>query len=138
MSTITRWRGGVLAPIDWPNVSWFPLFAPSIRIEDYLDGDRYVVRAELPGVDPEKDLRVSYDEGQLRLDVVRQEAQRDKTRSEFHYGSFFRLISLPTGVKEDTIVARYADGILEITAKVGEPEPSAKEIPIKVENGKKH
>ena len=138
MSTITRWRGGTLAPMDWPNLSWLPQLGPSIRIEDYLDGDRYVVRAELPGVDPAEDLRVSYDEGQLRLDVVRKEAQRDKTRSEFRYGSYYRLISLPAGVKDDTIVARYANGILEITAKIGEPESSAKEIPIKVENGKKH
>ncbi|WP_278045647.1 hypothetical protein [Micromonospora kangleipakensis] len=38
---------------------------------------------------------------------------------------------------EKTIAARYADGMFEITAKVGDIMPGAKEIPIKVENGEK-
>ncbi|RZU76650.1 hypothetical protein EV384_5316 [Micromonospora kangleipakensis] len=44
---------------------------------------------------------------------------------------------MPTGVMEKTIAARYADGMFEITAKVGDIMPGAKEIPIKVENGEK-
>ncbi|WP_406045168.1 Hsp20/alpha crystallin family protein [Micromonospora sp. NBC_00898] len=138
MSTITRFTGGALAPFDWTNLSLFPLLAPSIRIEDYQDGDQYVIRAEMPGIDPVKDVRITFADSELRLDVVRKETSRpDKTRSEFHYGSFSRTIPLPAGVTEKTIAARYADGMLEITAKVGDIKPGAKEIPIKVENGKK-
>lgn len=138
MSTIARFRGGALAPFDWANLSLFPLLAPSIRVEEYMAGDQYVIRAELPGIDPLKDVRITYAGGELRLDVVRKEPTHpDKTRSEFHYGSLFRSIPLPTGVIEKTITARYADGILEITAKVGENRPEAKEIQVKVENGKK-
>ncbi|MEV0724359.1 Hsp20/alpha crystallin family protein [Micromonospora purpureochromogenes] len=138
MSTITRFTGGALAPFDWTNLSLFPLLAPSIRIEDYLDGDQYVIRAEMPGIDPVKDVRITFADSELRLDVVRKETTRhDKTRSEFHYGSFSRTIPLPAGVMEKTIAARYADGMLEITAKVGDIKPGAKEIPIKIENGKK-
>ncbi|NYF60059.1 Hsp20/alpha crystallin family protein [Micromonospora purpureochromogenes] len=138
MSTITRFTGGALAPFDWTNLSLFPLLAPSIRIEDYLDGDQYVIRAEMPGIDPVKDVRITFADSELRLDVVRKETtRRDKTRSEFHYGSFSRTIPLPAGVMEKTIAARYADGMLEITAKVGDIKPGAKEIPIKIENGKK-
>lgn len=138
MSTIMRCRGGALTSFDRSNLSWFPLLAPSIRIEDHLDGDQYEIRAELPGIDPARDLRVTYAGGELRLDVVRKETQTDKGRSEFHYGSFFRVIPLPPGIKEETMAARYVDGILEITATVGEPESPVKEIPIKVEYGKKH
>lgn len=138
MSTIARFREGALAPFDWANLPLFPLLAPSIRVEDYMEGDQYFVRAELPGIDPVKDVRITFADGELRLDVVRKETTHpDKTRSEFHYGSFFRIIPLPTGVMEKTITARYADGILEITAKVGEIKPAVKEIPVKVENGKK-
>ncbi|MFC0005213.1 Hsp20/alpha crystallin family protein [Micromonospora siamensis] len=134
MSTVTKFRGGTIAPFDWTNLSWFPLLAPTIRVEDYLDGDRYVVRAELPGIDPAKDVRITRTGENLRLDVVRRESHADKARSEFHYGSFSRLIPLPAGVKPETIAARYADGILEISATVGEPEPTPREIPVTVEH----
>ncbi|GIJ21982.1 Hsp20/alpha crystallin family protein [Micromonospora lutea] len=138
MSTITRWKRGPLAPFDWADLSLFPMLAPSIRIENYLEGDQYVIRAELPGIDPVKDVRITYAGGELRLDVERKElVHQDKIRSEFHYGSFFRTIPLPTGAIEKTIAARYVDGILEITAKVAEPAPVTKEIPVKIENGKK-
>ncbi|MEV4483892.1 Hsp20/alpha crystallin family protein [Micromonospora coxensis] len=137
MSTVTKFRGGALAPFDWTNLSWFPLLAPTIRVEDYLDGDRYVIRAELPGIDPAKDVRVTRTGDTLRLDVVRREGHADKVRSEFHYGSFSRLIPLPAGVKPETIAARYADGILQISATVGEIEPTAQEIPVTVEHSGK-
>jgi HSP20 family protein len=39
-------------------------------------------------------------------------------RSEFRYGSFCRVISLPEGTKEDDLKATYADGILEVRAPV--------------------
>ncbi|MFC8848618.1 MULTISPECIES: Hsp20/alpha crystallin family protein [unclassified Micromonospora] len=139
MSTVTKFRGGgTLAPFDWTNLSWLPMLAPTIRVEDYLDGDRYVVRAELPGVDPAKDVRITLTGENLRLDVVRRESHADKVRTEFHYGSFSRLIPLPAGLKQETLKAAYADGILEISATVGETEPTAREIPITVEHGGAH
>jgi HSP20 family protein len=137
MSTITRLRGGALTPFDWPSLSWFPLFAPTIRVEDYLEGDRYVVRAELPGIDPAKDVKISYAGGELKLEVERVESRKDRLHSEFHYGSFSRVLALPAGAKEDTISAEYKDGILEITVQVAEPAPVAKTIPIAVGNGKR-
>ncbi|MBX6354690.1 MAG: Hsp20/alpha crystallin family protein [Micromonosporaceae bacterium] len=137
MSTITRFRGGALAPFDWSSLSWFPLFAPAIRVEDYLEGDRYVVRAELPGIDPAKDVTISYSGGALKLEVERAESRKDRMHSEFHYGSFTRVLSLPSGAKEDTIAATYKDGILEITVQVAEPAPAVKTIPVAVGNGTK-
>ena len=138
MSTITRWRRGTLAPFDWADLPLLPMLTPSIRIENYLEGDQYVIRAELPGIDPAKDVRITFAGGELRLEVERKEVVHpDKIHSEFHYGSSFRTIPLPTGVIEKTIAAHYIDGILEITAKVAEPTPVMKEIPVKVENGKK-
>lgn len=35
--------------------------APYVRIEDYLEEDTYVLRAEMPGIDPDKDLDISID-----------------------------------------------------------------------------
>jgi HSP20 family protein len=132
----TRLRAGGLAPFNWSDLSWLPFLEPSIRIEDYIDDDRYVVRAELPGVDPVKDVDVTYADGVLRPSVVRGEEHREKSgRTEFHYGSFHRTIPLPEGAKADTITAKYANGILEITMLVGEPTVVGKHIPISVGNG---
>jgi HSP20 family protein len=131
-TAMARWRTGALTPFEWTNLSWFPLFAPSIRIEDFVDGDNYVVRAELPGVEPTKDVEITFVDGALRLHVVRTEEHKDHARSEFHYGSFFRSIPLPAGAIEEKITARYTDGILEITVPIGTPAPTGKPIPIEV------
>lgn len=132
MSTITRARGG-LTPLEWVNnLSLFPFLAPNIRIEEFLDGDTFVVRAELPGVDPAKDITVTYVDGELRLHAVRPVGERDRTRSEFHYGTLYRTVPLPAAVREETITAEYADGILTITALVGAAETTGKPIPITV------
>lgn len=128
-----RWRGnGSLVPFDWSPLSWLPFLEPPIRIEEYLDDDRYVVRAELPGIDPAKDVDVTYADGVLHLSVVRAREHRDNGRSEFHYGSFHRAIPLPAGAREDSITATYSHGILEITVPVGEPASRRKQIPISV------
>ncbi len=130
----TRLRGN-LTPFDWADLSWFPFVEPTIRIEEFLDESRYVVRAELPGVDPAKDLDLTYVEGALRLTVRRTGDHREKGRSEFHYGSFHRTITLPAGTKDDTIRARYANGILEVTATIGEPVGLGVHIPVETGNG---
>lgn len=138
MSTLVRWRGGAPAPFDWSSMfdwldlSQFPPFSSMIRVEDFRDGDRYVVRAELPGIDPAKDVRIACEDGMLRLDVERTEEHKDKVRSEFRYGSFHRAIPLPAGAREDTIKARYVNGILEITVTVAEEPAGARTIPIEV------
>jgi HSP20 family protein len=137
MSTITRFRGGPLAPFDWSSLSWLPLFAPTIRIEEFLEGGRFVVRAELPGIDPAKDVKISYANGVLKLEVERTESHKEQLHSEFHYGSFSRTVDLPAGAKEESIAATYTDGILEITVEVAAPTAVAKPIPIKIGNGKK-
>jgi HSP20 family protein len=135
MSTLTRFRGTTLNPFDF-GLSWLPMLGPVIRLEDSLEDDRYVLRAEMPGVDPAKDVRLTLTQGELRLQVERKEQQAEKGRSEFHYGTFYRTIPLPAGVQADTLTATYTDGILEITALVGETEAGVKPIPITVGKGK--
>jgi HSP20 family protein len=117
--------------------SWLPMFGQGIRIEEKVEDDRYVLRAELPGIDPAKEVQLSVVRGELRLQVERQEAPVERGRSEFHYGTMFRSVTLPAAVKADTLTASYADGILEVTALIGEPDPETKSIPISVGKVKK-
>jgi HSP20 family protein len=120
---------------DLADLAWFPFLEPVLRIEEYRDDDRFVVRAEIPGVDPAKDVTILAEDGLLRIGAVRLEETKDEARTEFRYGTFHRTITLPPGTREDTITAAYANGILEITMKIGEPRQSSRTIPIAVTNG---
>lgn len=114
--------------VDLPTEGW-------LRVEEIREGDDMVVRAELPGIDPERDVEVTVSDGVLHISAHREEQseQKDKDtlRSEFHYGSFVRNLPLPPGVHEDDVKATYKDGILEIRMPVGEEEKSsATRIPV--------
>ena len=89
-----------------------------LRVEEFREGETLVVRAELPGIDPEKDVDVSVRDGELNIRAERQEntenANKDGYRSEFRYGSFARTVQLPRGARQEDIKASYRDGVLEI------------------------
>jgi HSP20 family protein len=97
-----------------------------IRVEEYLDGNTLVVRAEAPGLDPDADIDVSIVDGALQIKAERKETkeekEKDSYRSEFRYGSFFRSLPLPADVKEEDITATYKDGVLEVRTPVPERE----------------
>ena len=89
-----------------------------MRVEEYREGDTLVVKAELPGIDPDKDVKISLTEGRLRVRAERQQGsehkEKDSYRSEFHYGSYLREFAVPVGVKQQDIKASYKDGVLMI------------------------
>jgi HSP20 family protein len=89
-----------------------------LRVEEFRDGDDLVVRSELPGIDPDRDVELTVADGvlQIRARKEQRNEQRDENliRSEFHYGVFVRNVPLPPGVKEEDIRATYRDGVLEI------------------------
>ena len=59
-----------------------------MRLEDEIKDGRYVVRAEMPGVDPVKDIDITVRDGQLTIKAERSEKKDFDGRSEFSYGSF--------------------------------------------------
>jgi HSP20 family protein len=95
-----------------------------ISLEEFADGDDLVVRAQLPGIDPDRDIDLSVADGVLRISAHRQERAEEKDkdtyRSEFRYGSFVRNVALPAGTEEGGIKASYKDGILEVRVPVGD------------------
>ena len=107
---------------DWFDTTWpFSEHSP-IRIEDSIDEDKYTVRAELPGFEPEKHIHVTADEGLLTIAAERETETRKADRSEFRYGSFSRTVSLPSGADTSKIDAKYTHGILEITVPIEKRE----------------
>ena len=101
------------------------------------EGD-LVVRIELPGIDPGKDVQVSVEDGVLRVSGERRRdaamEQAGYFRREAAYGAFERGIRLPEGVKAESVTASYDNGVLEIViSKAAEPM----RIPVHADNGSK-
>ena len=91
-------------------------WAPAIDVVQE-DGD-LVVRAELPGVKLE-DVDMTVHRGVLTISGKREE-QREEERGgylvrERRSGSFRRSLQLPEGLDEDSIRARFENGVLEVT-----------------------
>ena len=101
-----------------------------MRLEDEMKGEHYEVRAEIPGVDPAKDIDITLRDGQLTIRAERSEKKEFDGRSEFSYGSFVRTVPLPAGADEDDVKATYDKGILTVSVAVREPKPTEKHVPI--------
>ena len=112
-----------------------PVFdARMMRLEDEMTKDgRYEVRAEIPGVDPAKDVDITVHEGRLTIKAERTEKTETSGRSEFSYGSFTRTVTLPQGADEDDVKATYDKGILTVSVGVSEPKKTEKKIEIQSE-----
>jgi len=120
--------------VDWfeePFLTLRPYLAQPIRVEEYVEGDHYMIRAELAGIDPEKDVEVTVGSGYLTIRAERSDKTEGKHRSEFRYGSFSRTMRLPANADEDAVTATYRDGILTISVGLKtEQKASAKKIEV--------
>ena len=92
-----------------------PYLAQPIRVEDFAASGRYVVRAELPGFDPDKDIEVTVGPGLLTIHAERTDEFEGKHRSEFRYGNFTRTVSLPADADNDDVTAGCHNGILTVS-----------------------
>lgn len=109
---------------------------PYIRVEDYIEDSTYVLRAEIPGIDPDKDVELTIDRGRLIIRGERREETKDKHRQEFQYGSFSRSILLPQGLTPEEISATYADGVLEVRVPIPKAgSGSAVKVPVQRPEG---
>jgi HSP20 family protein len=121
---------------------WFPgsmlreawLAKDSVRIEEFAEEDALVVRAEMPGIDPDKDVEISVHDGMLHIKAERKESSehKDKSgyRSEFSYGMFERTLALPAGVSDKDVTATYKDGILEVRVPLTKGTAEASKISV--------
>lgn len=119
--------------LDWLESSstfGFATMRNLIRVEGYMDGDDYVLRAEMPGIDPDRDVDVTIEGDLLTIHGERREEERDKTHSEFRYGAFSRSLRLPPGAKRDEVAATYDAGVLEIRIPIGKASAEATKIPV--------
>ncbi len=137
MNSILRRDPRTMMPdlIDWfeaPFITLRPHLAQPIRVEEYTEDGKYVVKAELAGIDPDKDAEITVGGGYLTIRAERHEMVEKPHRSEFRYGSFTRTLSLPADANPDDVTASYAHGILTVTVGTKEIKPpEVKRIEIK-------
>jgi HSP20 family protein len=108
--------------------------AAPIPIEEVIEGQELVVRAEIPGVDPDKDIEVTVDDHSLTIKAERssriEETGKATYRSEFQYGSMMRRIRLPKDAGVKDVSATYRDGVLEVRMPVPDGAPSVQQVPV--------
>ncbi len=113
----------------------------------YRDGDVFVAKMDLPGVDPST-IDIDVDDRTLSVSAERKsdEVQRDDkshwVSRERSYGAFARQLTLGTGLDLAHIDADYADGVLTLTIPIAE-EAKPRKISVttsgkkaKIEQGK--
>lgn len=138
---LTRWESRAL---EWPSRwrRWLDTdLEPDrwLRVEERQEDGTLVIRAEIPGIDPDRDVDVSVSEGVLHLSATREERRehegKGSVHSEFRYGQFHRDMSLPAGVDESAITANYHDGILEVRVPWPATAPAASVTKVPVAHG---
>lgn len=91
-------------------------------VDLFRDGDRYVMLADLPGIDPGS-IDVDVDGGQLTIRAQRTADTREGVRwlaRERGGGLFLRQFTLGDGVDIDGISASYDSGVLSVIIPVSE------------------
>lgn len=135
MTTVVRRRPNPVTEIlnwfDEPGMNLRGLgLTPYVRIEDYVEDDTYVIKAEMPGIDPEEDVNIQVDGDMLVIQGERRDEEHEKNRHEFHYGSFSRTLPLPHGCKAEDITATYTDGVLKLTVPLEGQAEAPRRIPV--------
>jgi HSP20 family protein len=105
----------------WPSVralgapestGWLP------SVDVFEKDNRLVTKVDLPGMKKE-DVHVEVTDGQLAISGERKSETEDKKenvyRSERSFGSFYRSVPLPEGIKLEDIKATFANGVLEVS-----------------------
>lgn len=125
-----NFRGEDFAPFrtEFENVEWMP------PVEMLQKNGHLVVRADLPGMKKD-DVKVELTDDMLTISGERQQEKEEKHegfyRSERSYGSFYRQISLPEGVKTENANAVFHNGVLEITMPAPKKVAHTRKLEIK-------
>jgi HSP20 family protein len=104
------------APVETasaPSVSWVP------RVDVYEEAERFVVLADVPGVES-KDINITAENGVLTIRGERRAEKKatDKNgyeRIERTSGTFLRRFTLPDTANTETITAKQTNGVLEVS-----------------------
>ena len=134
MTTLTNQHALVLDLPGWLR-AMFEDATHGMRIEEFADGHTLVVRADLPGLDLEKDVDVSVHDGVLVITAERTASANKEEdgyiRSELRYGRTSRSIPLPVGTDARDVNATYKDGVLEVRITTQATPLASQKVPVR-------
>ena len=120
--------------LDMPDLFGDLFEEARMKVEEFETDGHLVIRAEMPGIDPDEDVEITVTDHQLHLRAERRSEMKEEDvtgwRSEFRYGSFERTMPLPHGATEEDVTATYVDGILEIRVPIDADADTTKRIPV--------
>jgi HSP20 family protein len=103
------------------------------RVDIREDSDRFVILADIPGVDP-KDIEIHMEKGILTLRGERSAEKREEggrySRMERTHGTFYRRFALPDSANADGITATGNLGVLRIDIPK-KPETTPRRIQVR-------
>jgi len=118
-------RRSLLSRAGFASLAEQGLWSP--RVEAVQKGDRFTIRAELPGLKKD-DVQVELTEEAVTLRGERREEHEEEREGYYHsereYGQFHRTIPLPEGVIAESAQASFRNGVLEITMQAAPAEAS--------------
>ena len=101
----------------------------SVPLDVARDGESFIVKASLPGVDSEK-IDVNVDENVLEIkantEAESEERQDGVLLRERRTGTFYRSIRLPEAIDHAKAESNYKDGVLTVTLPVQESTKARK------------
>lgn len=83
-------------------------------VDAHREDEDLVLSADLPGIDPDKDVSVELTGRTLTVSGERRSQTEADGLREVRYGSFSRTITLPSEVSGDSITANYESGVLKV------------------------
>lgn len=135
---LDRWMDGMLRQFGLPSLDTRFGEMPELlrpRLDITERDDDYLISVEVPGVE-EQDIRLTLDNDRLVIEGEKRQESTTKEdryqRVERSYGSFRRLLDLPSDSQPEGIEATFDKGVLTITVpRSGEAAGARREIPIK-------
>jgi HSP20 family protein len=103
--------------LPWPALRLGRLEVAEPAVDMFERDGNVVVKAELPGIEPDK-IEVTVSDGELRITGERKEEkevnEENYYRSERSVGRIFRSLTLPEGCDANQVSAKAKDGVIEI------------------------
>jgi HSP20 family protein len=112
-----------------PDLAWVP------EMEVFERNGKLMIRTDLPGMKKE-DIKVNVQDNVLTIEGERK-VEEDVKQDGFHrtertYGTFFRSLPLPEGVKLDNVDANFKEGVLEILMPIEETKVTSRNVEVKI------
>lgn len=102
---------------------------------EHRDHDQLIIQAELPGLDPDRDIEVWVSHAVLHIRARKPRgAPEHPAGSDLSDGEFSRDIALPADAGADAVVASYSDGRLEVRTPLGVGRAdAARRVPVRAQ-----